>query len=313
MKQWLVAGFAAIVGLNALLGLWLWLQSTYAQRFDQSMQQSTNVLQLRLDPSVSTVWAQWVYDLVFRVLQRIVIPLVIAIGILTVIIGMYQVMTSTNWDDTTKWVNYVIRWVVGILVMFSWQFIGAILFQDIFQWWRMSSFSWVQTAQIVYERIIFPFLKLAIYLSLGVLFLVLLTKTLQYITNTSETIQKQAINIIVFTIAGMLLIFWSKTIVETIYGTQQQVLNNRASNIGEIWAGALNDKNIEFFYQVINRVLWLTTFIILVLIIVQVFQMLINPNDEALFTKIKNTFLYVFIGVLVIGAGYLIANFFIIT
>jgi hypothetical protein len=90
-------------------------------------------------------------------------------------------------------------------------------------------------------------------------------------------------------------------------------LNNRAANIGEIWVGALSDKNIEFFYQVINRVLGLTTFIILVLIVIQVFQMLINPDDEGLFTKIKNTFLYVFIGVLVIGAGYLIANFFIIT
>jgi hypothetical protein len=163
-----------------------------------------------------------------------VIPLVIAIGILTVIIGMYQVMTSTSGDDTSKGINYIIWGVVGIIVMFSGQFIGTIIFQDIFQGGKLASFSGVQTAQQIYEKIIFPFLKLAIYISLGALFIVLLTKTLQYITNPSETIQKQAINIIVFTIAGMLLIFGSKTIVETVYGTQQQVLNNRAANIGEI-------------------------------------------------------------------------------
>ncbi len=226
---------------------------------------------------------------------------------------MYQVMTSTSADDTSKGVNYVIRWVVGIIVMLSGQFIGTIIFQDIFQGGRLASFRGVQTAQQIYEKIVFPFLKLVIYISLWALFIVLLTKTLQYITNPGETIQKQAINTIVFTVVGMLLIFGSKTIVELVYGTQQQVLNNRAANIGEIWAGALSDKNVEFFYQVINRILGLTTFIILVLIVVQVFQMLINPDDEALFTKIKNTFLYVFIGVLVIGAGYLIANFFIIT
>lgn len=284
----------------------------YAQRFDQGMSQSTQVLQGRLDPTVAKIGVWWLSDLVISVLTRIIIPIVIAIGILTVIIGMYSVMTSTSDKDTSKGTNYIIRWTIGIIVMMSAQFIGTTLFTDIFGSGQMSSLNGVQIAQQVYEKILFPFLTLFIYLSLGILFIVLLTKTIQYITNTAESIQKQAINTILFTVVGILMIIWSKQIVELVYGTQQQVLNRNASNIGEIWVWALSDKNIEFFYQIINRVLGLTTFIILLLIVIQVFQMIINPDDENLFTKVKNTFIYVFIGILIIWAGYLIANFFII-
>jgi uncharacterized membrane protein YdcZ (DUF606 family) len=76
--------------------------------------------------------------------------------------------------------------------------------------------------------------------------------------------------------------------------------------------GVLQDKNIEFYFAVINWILGILTFIILILIIGQVFSLLTNPDDSKAVGKIRQTFLYMFIGVMLIGAVYLITNFFII-
>jgi hypothetical protein len=39
---------------------------------------------------------------------------------------------------------------------------------------------------------------------------------------------------------------------------------------------------------------------------------LTKPDDESQLTKIKQSFIYVFFGILLIGAWYLITNFFIV-
>jgi hypothetical protein len=50
----------------------------------------------------------------------------------------------------------------------------------------------------------------------------------------------------------------------------------------------------------------------LILIIVQTIQLLLKPSDEKQMTSVKNSLMYMFIGLLVIGTGYLIVNFLII-
>jgi hypothetical protein len=109
----------------------------------------------------------------------------------------------------------------------------------------------------------------------------------------------------------MLVIIWAKQIVEAVYGKQADVVK-AISNLGEVGTGILADKNIPIVYQVVNRVLGLTALILLILIIVQTIQLLINPSDEKQMTKVKNTILYMAIGIFVIGAWYLIVNFLII-
>jgi hypothetical protein len=46
----------------------------------------------------------------------------------------------------------------------------------------------------------------------------------------------------------------------------------------------------------------LITLIVLAIIVVQTFQLLTKPDDESQLTKIKQSFIYVFFGILLIGA-----------
>jgi ABC-type xylose transport system permease subunit len=46
----------------------------------------------------------------------------------------------------------------------------------------------------------------------------------------------------------------------------------------------------------------LAAFVILIIIIFQTYQLLVNPTNEENMTKIKRSFIYIAIGILVIGA-----------
>jgi uncharacterized membrane protein YdcZ (DUF606 family) len=74
----------------------------------------------------------------------------------------------------------------------------------------------------------------------------------------------------------------------------------------------LADKNIPILYQVINYALGIASLVILVIIIIQTIKLLTKPDDPAQLKNIKNSLLYMFIGIFVLGAGYLIVNFAII-
>jgi uncharacterized membrane protein YjdF len=109
----------------------------------------------------------------------------------------------------------------------------------------------------------------------------------------------------------MIIIIWAKQIVEAVYGHYTSVVKD-ISNLWEIWTGVLADKNIPLIYQIANRALWLVALVILIMIIIQTIQLLMKPDDPKQMTNIKNTLLYIFIGLFVIGAGYLIVNFLIV-
>jgi len=109
----------------------------------------------------------------------------------------------------------------------------------------------------------------------------------------------------------MLIIIGAKQIVEAIYGKADDVTKD-ISNLGEIGSGILADKNLPLLYHVINWVMGLTSLAILIIIIFQTFQLLMKPDNQEQMTSLKNSLLYVFIGLMVIGAGYLITNFLII-
>ena len=53
----------------------------------------------------------------------------------------------------------------------------------------------------------------------------------------------------------------------------------------------------------------LVGFIVVVLIIVEAVDLLRNPTDEKQMEKVKRNFLYIIIGVLIIGTAYVVTNF----
>jgi hypothetical protein len=106
----------------------------------------------------------------------------------------------------------------------------------------------------------------------------------------------------------MLVIIWAKQIVQAIYGKQADVVKD-ITNLWEVGSGILADRNIPILYQIINYALGIASLVILVIIIIQTVKLLTKPDDPAQVKNIKNSLLYMFMGILVLGAGYLIVNF----
>jgi Na+-driven multidrug efflux pump len=113
---------------------------------------------------------------------------------------------------------------------------------------------------------------------------------------------------IAWTVIGIIVMLAAKQIVEAIFGQRTNVINSNADTLGDIGTGIFETSNIPIIYTVLNWIMGLATLVVLVLIIFQTFQLLTKPDSPDNITKIKKTLLYVAIGVLVIGTGYIISN-----
>jgi hypothetical protein len=164
---------------------------------------------------------------------------------------------------------------------------------------------------MLYNNILYPFIKLAIYLVLGAMFVILVGRVITFLFGNDADAQKKAGTLIGWNVISMLVIIGAKQIVEAIYGKQEDVIKE-ITNLGEVGSGILADKNIPIIRQVINYALGIASLVILVIIIIQTVKLLTKPDDPAQIKNIKNSLLYMFIGILVLGAGYLIVNFAII-
>lgn len=71
---------------------------------------------------------------------------------------------------------------------------------------------------------------MAILIILGVLFIILLIHAFRFITDPKDDIQQQSKTIVIWNTVGMLCIIGAKTIVEAIYGRQEEVVR-KVTNI----------------------------------------------------------------------------------
>lgn len=147
------------------------------------------------------------------------------------------------------------------------------------------------------------------FIVLGVLFLILVLHTYRFLMNPDDKIKSHARTIIMWNAIGILTIIFAKSIVETIYGRQQDVINPNATSLADIGTGILADKSFGWLYVVLNRVMGIIGFIVVVLIIIEAINLLRNPTDEKQIDRIKKNFLYIIIGVVIIGVSYVVTNF----
>ena len=284
-----------------------------AGRFDLAMSRSIQTIKSHLDAPETITWGQWVNEFLFNKVMNILVPFIIVVGILISMIGFYKIMFSSDDKGVGDWVKYIAFGLVWIIVMMSAKFISNVLYSDIFNAWVLGfgSVQGYEIAQKLYENLLFPFLKIAIFLALGVLFVILVSRVITFIFGTDDDAKKKAGTIIWRNSIGMLVIIWAKQIVEAVYGKQTEVVK-AISNLGEVWWAILANRNIPLFYQIINRALWLASLIILIMIILQAFGLLTNPDNAEQSKKLKNSLLYIFIGMLIIAIGYIITNFLVI-
>lgn len=281
-----------------------------ADRFDLALSESIDPIRQNLEAAEGAVGTQWLQNFLFDKIMNVLVPLVIIIGILSAILGFYKLMFSSDENATKEGTRYIIYGIIGIIIIMSAKFIWSQVYNI------LNPVAWEEIvgtniAQMLYNNILYPFIKLAIYLVLGAMFVILVGRVITFLFGNDADAQKKAGTLIGWNVISMFVIIGAKQIVEAIYGKQEDVIKE-ITNLGEVGSGILADKNIPIIRQVINYALGIASLVILVIIIIQTVKLLTKPDDPAQIKNIKNSLLYMFIGILVLGAGYLIVNFAII-
>ena len=158
----------------------------------------------------------------------------------------------------------------------------------------------------------FPFIKIALYLVVWALFFMMAAKVVSYVVSTDDTAKKKAWWTIIWCVVWILIVMMSKQVVEAVMWKQQTVLNKEATMFAWwdlwIWEEIMDFGSIPLIAQIINWAMWLTMFVLLVLIVIQWYKMFTKPDDPKNRESLKKTLLYILIWVLVIGAAYVISN-----
>lgn len=246
-----------------------------------------------------------------KVLIWYVINIFIVIWIAIAFFGWYTIMTSNKEESLNEWIRLVIYWLLWVIIMVSARFFAGALVWD---WWIISSEfasgdpSWVGLAQKLYDSVLYPFIKIALYFAIWALFFMMAGKVVWFVVSTDDAAKKKSAWVIIRSVVWILIIMWAKQLVEAVMWRQETVLNSNAVAIDEMWNQILKFESAPIIAQTINWVMWLTMLIVVVLIIIQWYKMFAKPDDPKNRESLKKTLLYVIIWVLVIWASYVISN-----
>ena len=279
--------------------------------FWQAISQSTTSISKHLDEGPTNAdMKAGASDYIINKVINILFPVIIVIWILIAMVGLYTILT--NPDKMKEGMTMIISGMIGIVFMYSARYISYEVFNTL---WKTGSpdpqgIKVMELIKNMYDKILYPFIKIAVYFSLGILVIIMMSRVFTYITSQDEGVKKKAIGVISWTTIGIVIISAAKQIVEAVYGKQEQVLKDGTTvqNLSQVWSNILNPKSIPILFQVINWSLWIISLVLLIIIIMQTYTMLTKPDDEATFKNLKQTIVYALLGLLLIGAAYLIAN-----
>ena len=264
-----------------------------------------------------TEWGWWsMFNKQVIALIWYAIDIFIAVWIAVALIWAYKIMVSDKEESSKEWLKMVIFWILWVVIMVSAKFLanslvwntGIITEIDADVGGDKKGLDGINFASQVYNNILYPFIKIALYLAVWVLFFITVAKVISYVTSTDDAAKKKAWWVIIWTVVWILIIMWAKQVVESIMWKQAAVTNSSATKLSEIWSHITNFESIPLVAQIVNRVMWLTMLAILILIIIQAYRMFAKPDDPKNRETLKKSILYILIWVLVIGAAYAIST-----
>lgn len=275
------------------------------------------------DPADVVTDGRWasLFNEQILILVKYIIYVLIVVWIAVAFFWGYKVMTSSKEEDMKEWLKLVGFGILWIIIMVSAQFLASSLVWDggiiTEEFVRIDGDSpnWIALAENLYKKIMFPFIKIVLYLVVWALFIMMAIKVISYVVSTDDIAKKKALWAILWCVIWIFIVMAAKQVVEAIMWKQTDVINRAAITISwwEAWEWWMWNKIMEFgsiplIAQIINWAMWLTMFVLLVLIVLQWYKMFAKPDDPKNRENIKKTLLYIVIWVLVIGAAYVISN-----
>ncbi len=282
------------------------------------------------------IGAESIRDFLIKIWAQVVIPLVVFAGIIISIIGFYKLMFWAWWEEQRrKAIMTIVYGIVGTMIMVSsWYVANKIIWWDgdggvgkIFDFEERGSLNGVALAADVYNVILYPFIKIFLMFAMAWLFIFVLINAFRLIFNNNEDVQGKSFSMLIYAVVWILVMSLAKTIVEFVYGTYDDVIWKIVDSWwlvwwrqGELWRVGKLFNGVEWWggetltvvRNVVNWVLWLTTFIVVIMFIYLWYMMLISPNDEEAFAKVKKYLLYVIIWIFIIWFSYVIARMFLV-
>ena len=279
-------------------------------RFDTVLDQVREPIKNKIDWPIAEIWVWGLKSFVYSLIDRFAVRAAVFVGILFSLLAVIKIMFSEDEKSLSQVRGLIVWWVVGIFIILSAKFIGKIFYTDIFSSGEVGvgDFNMIKMIGQLYDLILYPLLKIAFYLMMSVLFVVLVLRVFSFVTSSEEDIRKKSLQIIISTTLWLFIIIASKQLVEWVYGKEVLIRNTAAVTVTDVWSSFLSNANIPIIYDIVQRVMGLSWFVILALIIFQTFKMLTNPTDEKVLWDIRKTLFYALLGMLVIWAGYLIVN-----
>lgn len=184
------------------------LSVTDAGRFDLALNKAIDPIKDNLDAPEIRSGVAGINDFLMNKVMNILVPLIILVAILTAMFGFYKLFFATDDKAIDTGVKLIGFGVVGIIIIMSANFFATTLYKDIFLSGDLGygSLQGYSIAQKLYEQLLFPFIKIAIYLSLGVLFVMLAARVITFVFGSDDDTKKKAGTIITWNIIGMLVI-----------------------------------------------------------------------------------------------------------
>lgn len=279
-------------------------------RFDTILDTVRDPIKNKIDWPVAELGVWGIKSFVYDLIDRFAIRIATFGGILFALLALFVIMFSEDENALSKVKGLLLWWIIGILIILSAKFIWKILFTDIMSNGEIGvdGFNTIKFVGQIYDLILYPLLKIAFYLMMSVLFIILLIRVFSFVTTDAEEIRTKSTQIIISTTLWLFILIASKQLVEWVYGKEALIRNTAAVTVTDVGSSFLSNINIPIVYDIIQWVMWLSWFVILALIVFQTVKMLTNPTNEESLSSLRKTLFYVILGMLVIWAGYLIVN-----